>query len=226
MGDETVRRGSRLGQRRTGITVTGTGSAMAAVDEVTVTLGVSLVRADAGEAFQAAAQTATRVLAILADDGADSRSVRTADLTLGPQVEWRDNREFLVGYQAGQRLIVHLTGLAGLERTLTDVAVRGGEGVRIENVALTPSNPASALAQARAAAFADALVKATQLAELAGRRLGGLSWIDERQDYHQTVPLAMSRRQAASDKMPIATGDTAVGASVTAHWSFADEEPR
>ena len=209
--------------RRSGITVIGNGSAAAAVDQVTVTLGVSVVRPDAGQAFQAAAQTSTRVLAILADDGADSRAVRTADLSLGPQTEWRDNHEVLLGYQAGQRLIVRLAGLAGLERMLSDVAMRGGEGVRIENVTLTPSDPAVALAEARTAAYENALAKATQLAGLAGRVLGELTWIDER-EHHGMAPEAgrMAFGAVSSAKMPVATGDTVVGASVTAHWQFAE----
>ena len=213
----------RRGQR-TGVTVTGTGMAAAAVDQVSVVLAVAVTRADAGEAFQAAAHTATRVLAILADDGADSRSVRTADLTLGPQVEWRDNKEWLIGYQAGQRLVVHLAGLAGVERMLTDVATRGGEGVRIESVTLTPSNPEVALREAREAAFTDALSKASQLAELAGRMLGDLLWIDERHDQGPIGPIQRaSAAFASAPKMPIAAGDAQVTASVTAQWKFADE---
>jgi uncharacterized protein YggE len=210
--------------RRDGITVTGSGSAAAAVDQVIASFGISVVRADAGEAFQEAANSATRVLAILADDGVDSRSVRTADLTLGPKLEWRDNQEVLIGYQAGQRLVVQLTGLAGVQRMLTDVAMRGGEGVRIDSVSLTPSDPSYALRDARAAAFADALSKASQLAELAGRMLGDLLWMDER---HDSTPVTEMRRaprsRPASASMPIATGDAEVFASVTAHWAFAGQ---
>jgi uncharacterized protein YggE len=208
---------------RAGITVTGTGSARAAVDEVTVTLGISIVRPQPGAAFQAAAHAATRVLGILADDGADSRSVRTADLTLGPQIEWRDNREFVVGYQAGQRLIVRLTGLAGLERMLTDVAMTGGEGIRIESVALNASNPESALREARSRAFADAQAKATQFAELAGRRLGELVRMDERREVDHTwgSSRGVMSLAAGSPKMPVASGDAVVSAAVEAHWMFA-----
>lgn len=210
---------------RDGVTVTGSGSAPAAVDQVTVTFGIAVVRADAGEAFHAAANSATRVLAILADDGVDSRSVRTADLTLGPKTEWRDNQEVLLGYQAGQRLVVQLTGLAGVERMLTDVAVRGGEGVRIDNVALTPSHPSFALRDARAAAFADALAKASQLAELAGKMLGDLQWMDERHDDGPGGPTdwTATRAVALGASMPIAGGEARVVASLTAHWKFAGE---
>ncbi len=209
--------------RRDGVTVTGSGSAAAAVDHVTVTFGITVIRADAGAAFQSAANSATRVLAILADDGVDSRSVRTADLTLGPRVEWRDSQEVLVGYQAGQRLVVQLTGLAGVERMLSDVAVRGGEGVRIDNMSLTPSDPSFALRDARAAAFADALSKASQLAGLAGRMLGDLLWLEERHDDGSNRPVALLAARSVPAPMPVATGDAHVVASVTAHWKFAGE---
>jgi uncharacterized protein YggE len=209
---------------RTGITVTGSGAAVVPVDRVTVMLGISVIRPDAGAAFQAAAVTATRVLAILADDGADARSVRTADLTMGPVSEWRDNREVLTGYSAGQRLIVVLPGLAGLERLLTDVAMGGGEGVRIENLSLTASDVGAAQARARDIAFADALARAGQLAELAGRRLGALHWLEERPEAG-SGPHRMfggAAPMAAAAKMPVATGDSEVAVTVTACWAFAD----
>ncbi len=213
-------------RRRPGITVTGHGSAPASVDKVRVTLAITVTRTDAGEAFQSAARTATRVLAVLADDGVDSRSVRTADLSLGPQVDYRDGREHLVGYQAGQRLVVQLEGLAGVERMLTDVAALGGEGVRIDGVNLTPSNPIAALAQARAGAFSDALAKASHLAGLAGRTLGSVEWIDDRPEAIGPQHLwggEVAKLQAVAMTMPIAAGDSVVSSSVTAHWEFGAE---
>lgn len=208
------------GPRRSGVTVTGTGAAAAAVDQVVINVGISLIRSDAGDAFQAAAEAASRVLSILADDGVDSRSVRTADLTFAPHSEYREHTEVHVGYRAGQRLIVHLSTLAGLERMLTDVATGGGEGVRIDRLQLTPSDPAEALARARAAAYADARAKATQLADLAGRTLGELTWIDELPEHagrERSVGLAVGMGFSA---VPIAAGDTTIVISVTAHWNF------
>lgn len=214
----TDRRGSR-----NGITVIGTGTATAAVDQVAVTIGITETRADAGEAFRAASHTATRVLAILADDGADSRSVRTTDLSLGPRVDWRDGIEHLVGYEAGQRLIVHLEGLSGVERILTDVATQAGNGVRIDSVSLTPSNPVAALREARDTAVADARMKAEQLAALAGRGLGPVVWIDDRPAGGPSIQHARAMRLASgsAEVMPIAAGDATVTVSVTIHWEFA-----
>jgi uncharacterized protein YggE len=207
---------------RAGITVIGLGTAPAAVDRVTISLAVEVVRAEPGDAFGNASDTATRLLAILADGGVDSRSVRTSDLTLGPRIEYNNGRQQVLGYQAGQRLTVIRDGLHGIERLLTDVASLGGEGVRIDGVSLTPGHPEEAMKLARDAAFADATAKAEQLAALAGRGLGSVQWIDERPDGGGPRPM-MAMRAMAAEAMPVATGDAEIGVSVTVHWSFAAE---
>ena len=204
-----------------GITVIGSGSAAAAVDRVAIFLGVEVVRAEPGDAFALASATATRLLAILADDGVDARSVRTSDLTLGPRVEYLDGRQQVQGYQAGQRLTVTLDGLNGIERLLGDVASLAGEGVRIDGVSLTAGHPEEALSLARQAAFEDAKVKAEQFAALAGRSLGRVQWIDERAT-NDGGPRPMMARMGMAEAMPVATGDAEISASVTVKWEFAD----
>jgi uncharacterized protein YggE len=205
-----------------GITVVGRGAASASVDRVTVSLAVEVVRAEPGDAWAVASGTATRLLAALADDGVDSRSVRTSDLTLGPRVEFQGNHQQLVGYQAGQRLTVVRDGLHGIERLLTDVAALGGEGVRIDGVSLTPGHPQDALSRARDAAFADADATARQLAALAGRALGRVRWIDERPSGGGPRPMMAARALGNSESMPVATGDAEVSIEITVCREFAD----
>lgn len=210
-------------QQPSGITVVGHGSASATVDRVTISLAVEVVRAEPGEAWVVASGTATRLLAVLADDGVDARSVRTSDLTLGPRIDFNGNRQQVVGYQAGQRLTVVRDGLHGIEQLLTDVARLGGEGVRIDGVSLTPGHPQDALAQARESAFADATAKAEQLAALADRRLGRVLWIDERPPGGGPRPMnGTFARMASAEVMPVATGDAEVGVAITVHREFAD----
>jgi uncharacterized protein YggE len=204
-----------------GVTVSGSGTAAAAVDRVTISLAVEVSRAEPGNAFAIASATATRLLSILSDGGVDSRSVRTSDLTFGPRLEYANGYQQVQGYQAGQRLTVLLEGLHGIERLLTDVASLAGEGVRIDGVSLTPGHPEEALVLARQAAFADATSKAQQLAELAGRSLGRVQWIDERPSGGGPRPM-MAMRAAVAEAMPVATGDTQIGVDVTVHWGFAD----
>ncbi len=203
-----------------GVTVIGSGAATTAVDRVSISLAVEVVRAEPGDAFAVASVTATRLLAILADDGVDSRAVRTSDLTLGPRTEYANGRQQVLGYQAGQRLTVTLDGLHGIERLLGDVASLGGEGVRIDGVSLTAGHPEQALTLARQAAFEDANVKAQQFAALAGRALGRVQWIDERTS--NGGPRPMMARAAMAESMPVATGDTEIAVSVTVQWAFSD----
>ncbi len=212
-------------REREGIVVSGHGQAAAAVDQVTVTIAVVQLRADAGQAFRAAAESVTRVLAVLADDGADARAVRTTDLTLGPRTAYPDGVERLVGYEATQRLSVRLDDLGRVERMLSDVAGLDGGAVRIEGLALTPSDPAGALRQARDAAVADARDRADQLARLLGRGVGRVLWVEDRVGGGASParPLAYSRSSLGAD-MPVAAGDATVSVEVTVAWAFAPIE--
>lgn len=185
---------------------------------MTISLAVEVIRAEPGHAFAGASATAAQLLTILADGGVDARSVRTSDLTLGPRTEYANGRQQVLGYQAGQRLTVLREGLQGIERLLTDVASLGGDGVRIDGVSLTAGHPEQALAQARQAAFEDATAKARQFADLAGRVLGAVQWIDERPT--GGAPRPMMARAMAAEAMPVATGDAQVGVDVTVHWQF------
>lgn len=208
-----------------GITVTGTGSAAAAVDQVGIAVGVQLLRPDAGEAFRTAAVTITNVLSVLADNGVDARSVRTAELSLGPRTDYRGGQDVLLGYQASQRLSVLLEDLGSVERILSDVVARGGAGVRIEQVSLTARDPQGSLRAARDAAFADATAKAEHYAGLAGRALGAVQRISE-PEFAGAVPLSAFARispDASGTVMPVAFGDTQVTASVQVRWAFADQ---
>ena len=210
------------GSDDSGITVTGTGSAMAAVDRVTVTLGVEIIRPDAGDAFRTAATSVTGVLAVLADHGVDSRSVRTADLSLGARYSMRNNEQVVSGYEASQRLVVGLDGLAAVDRMLSDLVSRAGEGLRIDGVALTASNPREAESDARTAAMIDAREQATALAALAGRPLGQVVRIEEGMDRGARPVALMAHRTMRSAPMPVATGDTAVTVSLSVHFAWGD----
>lgn len=204
-----------------GITVIGTGSAMAAVDRVTVTLAVEIVRPDAGDAFRTAAASVGGVLAVLSDHGVESRSVRTADLSLAPRHSVHSNEQ-ITGYQAVQRLIVSLDGLSSVDRMLSDLVARAGEGLRIDQVSLTAGNPREAESDARTAAMIDAREQATALAALAGRPLGPVLRIAEAPDYGYRPAALMAYGTAKAAPMPLATGDTVVTVSLSVHFAWGE----
>src|SRR5688572_356135 len=152
------------------IEVSGLGRASAVPDVVRVQVGV---RCDADDVASALADASTRANALA--QAARDHGVTTADLrTTGTGVHPRHDRDgtTVVGYTAYQSLSVTVrdTGLVG--SLVEAFAGAAGNALTIDNIGLELSDPAPLLAQAREAAFADALGKAEQYAALAGRTLG------------------------------------------------------
>lgn len=206
---------------RGGLTVDGTGSVAAAADQATVTLGVEVLRADAGEAFRVAGSAVADLLRVLTDHGVDGSDARTADVTLGPRFDYADGTQTLAGYQATQRIVVSVRDLAGLGALLTAAAV-AAEGVRIDGVALVASRAREVGADARTAAMIDAREKAMSLAALAGRPLGPVVAVTEVDREPGPRPIALASHKTAEVPMPIALGETTVSVSVRVRFDWAD----
>lgn len=213
-----------MSEQPSGITVSATAVVAAPVDRIVIDLGVETLRPDAGEAFRSTATAVERVLSILADNGVDSRSVRTRDLSFGPRTNWQADREVLLGYAATQQLLATLTDLGSVERILSQVAAHGGAGVRINSVELTAAEPEQALSEAREAAVAQALSKAHHFASLTSRSLGALQWLTEGAGTAspRSTTAAFALRSAEDTAMPVAAGDRDIAVTVTACWAFAD----
>ena len=96
---------------------------------------------------------------------------------------------------------------------------RPGETARLSGLFFEHSDPSGLLSAAREAAFADALAKAQQFAELAGRELGAVVSVD---DTAGGGPIPLPRMAA----MPMAEfnvegGQQQVSATVVVRWSWA-----
>lgn len=216
------RQGGRNSVIHGGITVIGTGRATAGVDHATVTLGIEVERDDAGDAFRAAGASADAVLAALAGRGVDPRSVRSADVTLGPRFDYADGTRVLAAYQATQRMVVTLSDATGLDLLLTAVA-GVAEGVRIDGVTLDAADPRDVCSSARTAAMIDAREKATSLAALAGRPLGPVLAVAELDgDPGSPRPVALMAHTARDASMPASLGDATITVSVRVRFAWAD----
>ncbi|AZI59178.1 DUF541 domain-containing protein [Nakamurella antarctica] len=195
------------------VTVTGQGRVKIAADQVAVDLAIEIVRSEASQAFEAAAGSATTVLALLADGGVDSRSVRTTNMHLAPKLSWQDGQERMLGFSCGQGLLAVLQGLSGLSRLLSSVATAGVEGVRFNGLVFSAADPAQAQQQARALAIADAKNKAEHYAQLVGRQLGQAISVSEIPGSAGGGPITMMRAASLAD-MPVAPGEGEVDAKV------------
>ncbi len=90
-----------------------------------------------------------------------------------------DEYPTVAGFSASVQLTATTADLAKVGELLSAVVTAGGDAARLHDVTYRHSDTSALASAAREAAWADALARATQLAELSGRALGDVISIDE-----------------------------------------------
>lgn len=202
-----------------GVIVVGAGTAAAPPDIVRIDLAAEAIADTVREALNDATVGLARVRSTLLDAGVPAADLRTTDTSVhvdhGPRGE------------GPQRFVARL----GLSATVRDVGSAGsivqnafdeaGETAQLSGLYFEHSDPSGLLSAAREAAFGDALAKARQFAELAGRELGAVASMD---DTTGGGPIPLPRARMAA--MPMAEfnvegGQQEVSATVVVRWSWA-----
>ncbi|MDQ6936846.1 MAG: SIMPL domain-containing protein [Actinomycetota bacterium] len=202
------------------ISVSGTGRVDVAPDVLLVSLALEGSGADVAGALDAASASTMAVLDALRAAAVEPADVGTSHLCVNQR--YSDHGR-ITGYECRQALQLVLRDLDTSGRVLREVATAAGSALRVDDVSRSVSDPAPAAALARAAAFGDALAKAEQLAELAGRRLGAILNIEEagggggpRADRLSLGPVA----RAASADVPIEQGSERIEATLVVRWNL------
>jgi uncharacterized protein len=202
-----------------GVIVVGAGTAAAPPDVVRIDLAAEAIADTVRQALEDATVGLARIRSTLLDAGVPTADLRTTDTSVhvdhGPRGD------------GPQRFVARL----GLSATVREVSSAGsivqnafdeaGETARLSGLFFEHSDPSGLLSAARDAAFADALAKAQQFADLAGRELGGVVSVD---DTAGGGPIPLPRMRMAA--MPLAEfnvegGQQEVSATVVVHWSWA-----
>ncbi len=206
------------------IIVDGTGTAEAAPDMATITLGVTNENTEAAAAMQATSEAVAQILSRLEQAGLEARDIQTRDLSLSPLWGGRDiqngDRQKITGFVASNRVFVRVRDLSNLGPIL-DTVIEGGTN-DFGGLSFSVQDPKPLAAKARADAVADAREKAGQLAEAAGVELGQVVSI--------TVggggprPLMRVAEFAAADAggIPVAGGEISVQATVSMVFEIAE----
>ncbi|NTW40205.1 MAG: SIMPL domain-containing protein [Cellulomonadaceae bacterium] len=207
---------------RGGLTTTGVGVVDVVPDVAVVRLGAQVTDPSAPAALAAASAASAAILEALVAAGADRTDLRTAATS-----SWTDPGVEPFGDQPGRgpRTTVSLT----LEATLRDTATAGavvagaleaaGEPGRLESTTFRVADTGPAVVQARAAAFAEAVAAAEQLAVLAGRPLGAV--LDVREESEASGgPVALMAR-AARD-VPLEAGQQQVRVRLVVRHAWGD----
>jgi uncharacterized protein YggE len=163
-----------------GITVTGIGRVAVPPDLAVVDVGAEAIAPRLADATAEVERRITAVLAAAKALGVKAADVRTVAYAIDPIASAPRPGEasaHITGYRVTNVVRMRTGDLAAVGRIL-DAAVQAGANV-IRGLGLTLADPAPAESRARAAAAQDAAVRARQLAEAAGVRLGPLVSLTE-----------------------------------------------
>jgi uncharacterized protein YggE len=203
------------------ITVTGTGTAEAPPDLLTISVGVDCRRDTVGAAYADAGTASGAVSGALRRNGVADADIRTSGLNVRPELVWRDGGgQQVTGYVASSVLTVRLRQVSAASGVIAAAVDAGGDDVRLNGLDLGFSDESAVASLAREAAWQDAVARAEQFASLASARLGAVTSIAEHSDAPGPVPVARIQRAVASEAISVEAGHASIGSSVTVVWEL------
>lgn len=210
-----------MGELSRTVTVTGTGTAEAVPDQLTISIGVECRRENAGEAFTAAGAASAAVAAALRSHGADGRDISTSGLNVRADVIWQEGLgQKVTGYVSSSVLGVRLRNLAAAAESIAAAVEAGGNDVRLDGLQLGFTDAAAVTASAREAAWQDAAASAAQFAVLANAELGDVLTVSEHPASSAPVPVAKMQRAFATDAVSVEAGECSVSVAITVQWEL------
>ena len=207
-----------------GIEVTGRGVVAGTPDVVRVRTAVSALRPTVAQAVADADAAVRRVRDALAAHGVAGRDASTAGLTVAAEQVWDQVTGVarVVGYRSRHDLAVTVREVAALGLVLGEALAAGGDEAVLDAVGFELDDPTALRAQAREQAWKDALARAGQLADLAGRSLGGLLDLVEAPVYSGgPVMIGFASAKADAAELAVEPGSVLVEVTLAARWAVA-----
>ena len=203
------------------ISVTGFGSAEAAPDLLTLSIGVECRREDVGAAYGEAGRVSAAIAAALRGYGVEDPDITTSGLNVRAEVNWQEGRGQVVsGYLASSMLSVRIRELASSSEVIAAAVAAGGNDVRLNGLEIGFADPAAVTAQAREAAWQDSLTTAGHFALLAGTSLGKVLSLVQQSGHPAPIPVAKMQRAAAVESLTVEAGQSSVTATVGVVWEL------
>jgi uncharacterized protein len=205
------------------ISVPGHGRAAAPPDLMRARVTASAQRPTVAEALAASEAAANRIRTTLRAAGVDPGDLATAGLSVNPEQVWHEaTGPRITGYRADHEIDVSLRDLAAAGQALGQALAAGGDDARLGWVSFAVRDEGPLRTAARDLAWADALRRATQLAGLAGRRLGEVAGIAEEVSQHgPVIPGARQSAHAVLDAaVSVEPAAVEVVVCLTVSWQF------
>ena len=226
------------GDANTGISVTGSGKASAAPDLAVLSLGVEAFAGSVAEARNQAAGAMDQVINVLLASGIPEKDIQTRHFNINPRYTsrevtrclganqtncFKEREQVIIGYQVTNQLSVQVRELDAVGSLIDGVTAAGGDLIRFQGVNFSIEDTQALEIEAREAAVADLVTKATQIADLTGVALGKPVFITE---VGRSAPksLAIASRSfdgaAAAIETPILAGEQDVVITLQARYAI------
>jgi len=196
------------------VSVAGIGRATAAPDVMRASLTATALRATIAEALAAAEAAAARIRGALSEAGVAAPDAATAGLSVNAEQVWNETTgPRITGYRAEHEIALTLRDLASAGRVLGLALAAGDDDVRLGGVSFAVEDEGPLRIQARELAWHNALARATQIAQLAGRPLGVVQQVNE-QAVGMPGPVPMMRMAMSAGAADIAVQPGSVGVEI------------
>ncbi len=203
-----------------GVTVTGSARVPVAADLLVVRCGAEATGQSVRTALERCSVAMNAMLEVIRQAGVAERDRHTDHASVQQSYDHHGHPQ---GWSAVQTLTVRLRDLARAGEIINAALAAGGDAARLFSVRFDVDDAASswaaANAQARRRAFEDARGKAEQYAALAGRRLGEVVAIRER-DLANTIPPVLAAAPAMASTIPLEQGELSAHCLIEVRWKL------
>jgi uncharacterized protein len=198
------------------ITVTGTGTVYGTPNQLMLSMGVHTSASSVSAALLEANHATRRVVSALKAGGVRGADIQTSGLSIQPNY---DNSGQITGYDVSEQLTATLADLAKAGTQIQAAVKAGGNAVTVDGVSLNLTDTSKLLAQARAAAIADAQAKASQFAQALRQSLGSVLSVSDQSPMPSPIfATGLAARPAAS--VPVQPGKQQVSVQITVVYAI------
>ena len=160
-----------VGPEPSTLSVSGHGEAYGTPDTMIARLAITVLRPTVTEAADVGGQVADNVRAALLNAGVDRSDIQSTDYTINQEFDYSGQIRVFEGFRVRHTYTVRLD-LASAGRTIDAAAEASWDALEISHTNLSMEADDRLIAEARAAAWEQALANATDLAAAAGLTVG------------------------------------------------------
>ena len=191
---------SSVSNQQTGISVNGEGKVTVSPDVANIQLGIQVQATTVADAQSQATKAMNDVMAALKANGVADQDIQTQYYNVQQVTTWDTNKQqqIVTGYMVSNVVNVKVRDVTKAGSVIDAVTAAGGDLTRVNSIEFTLNDPTTSMDKAREIAMADANDTATQLAKLAGVKLG--------------KPISISE-SSSTPPYPVYTKDAVAGSS-------------